>query len=459
VLPFENLGGPNEEPFAAGITDEITSRLVEISALRVVSRTSAKRFKGRAVSIADVGKALNADYILEGTVRTDRAANGAGTARVTPQLIRVSDDVHVWQHRFDASLTPGDIFGVQAAIATQVAAAMNVTILEPEKRRVARAVTNDSAAYRLYQLGRFQWEKRTPESLARAQEYFREAIKRDPNFARAYAGLGDASFIYARTVTPDSGRVKSAAAISALRRAVALDSTLAEGYAGLGYALAIGTWDRAAADSAFRRAIALDPNYAPAHYWYAQLLWLTGAPSTTLEEAREAVNLDPLSAVAHVVLGLTYRRAARYGEALAEFQRSFELQPTYVLPQLWLCLEYGRLGQAKAAEDAARQFVSGLPHERIDEEAVREFARVAAGRGDAIKLVRLLDAGGVDLGHSTIAILFAQARMPDSAFARMQRAIDVGNAVVVQGLAYLEPLLGHDPRWPALVRRAGFVSR
>ncbi len=121
VLPFENLSTPDDEPFAAGITDEITSRLAEIRGLRVVSRTSAKRFKGRELSIAELGEALGADYILEGTVRTDRTAGGAGIARVTPQLIRVSDDVHVWQSRFDASLVPGDVFRVQADIARQVA--------------------------------------------------------------------------------------------------------------------------------------------------------------------------------------------------------------------------------------------------------------------------------------------------------------------------------------------------
>jgi TolB-like protein len=141
VLPFENLGRADDEAFSAGITEEITSRLAGISGLRVVSRTSAKRFVGRTASMKDVGKALNADYVLEGTVRMDRASSGTGTARVTPQLIRVSDDTHVWEQAFDASLIPGEIFRVQGAIAAQVATAMNVTLLEREKGRMARGAT------------------------------------------------------------------------------------------------------------------------------------------------------------------------------------------------------------------------------------------------------------------------------------------------------------------------------
>src|SRR4029079_1430485 len=197
------------------------------------SRTSARRFARSTATMKDVGKALNADYVLEGTVRMDRASGDTGMARVTPQLIRVADDSHVWEQVFDASLVPGAIFRVQGEIAAKVAAAMNATLLDREKGRLTRASTNDSAAYRLYQLGRFQWEKRTPESLSLAKGFFRQAIDRDPMFARAYAGLGDATFIRASIVNPDSGYSDAQLAIAALRRAVALDTNLAEGHAGL----------------------------------------------------------------------------------------------------------------------------------------------------------------------------------------------------------------------------------
>ncbi len=454
VLPFENLGGADDEVFAAGITDEITGRLADIRALRVVSRTSARRFARRDVAIAEVGRALNADYVLEGTVRTERIPGKPGIVRVTPQLIRVADDVNVWQKALDATLTPGDVFRIQAEIATAVASAMNVALLATERERVGRVATRDSAAWRLYQLGRFQWEKRSPESLVLAQQHFRAAIARDSLFAAAYAGLGDAMFVNVLLSSSYSEfRARADEAIAALRRAVAIDSTLAEGWAGLGYALTLGRFDRLGADSAFRRSIALDPGYAPARYWYSQLWRLHDNIPAAESEAREAVALDPLSAVAHIVLGNAYSSQGKRDAALAEYERAVELQPGYPQAHLYLAVEYGIRGQSARATAAARHFLTPFMPAPVADSLASAMPRVLTGDGDPIQLAAQLTTW-LRVGHHEIAAMVYGTRgMRDSAFARLNAAVGERSGLVLPTLGYLRPSLSADPRWKVLMAR------
>ena len=164
-------------------------------------------------------------------MRTDRSANGSGQVRVTPQLIRVSDDTHLWSDRYTASLAPGEIFAVQANIAEQVTTALNVALLGPEREALRDAPTSDPAAHEAYLLGRFHWNKRTRDGLARAAEHFTTAADADSTFAGAWAGLADSYVLwplYGVTTIPRAeayARAKAAA-----RRAIALDSVLAEAH-------------------------------------------------------------------------------------------------------------------------------------------------------------------------------------------------------------------------------------
>lgn len=457
VLPFENLGSPDDDPFTDGITDEITSRLAEISGLRVVSRTSAKRFKGSNLSMQQLGKDLGADFILEGTVRTDRASGGAGTARVTPQLIRVSDDVHVWQNRFDASLIPGDIFRVQADIARQIATSLRITIGEAEGQRVDKSSTSDSAAYRLDQLGRFHWEKRDAPGLLRAVQYFNAAIERDSNFVDAYAGLAAASASYLIFFAPDSGHAASAPALAAARRAVALDSASAPAYAALGYVLMIAEWKWAAADSAFQRAIALDGEYGPARYWFTQLLWVQGRYDEALEQARLAVAVDPLSAIAHLAQARSLRLLGRIEEAEAALARTAELQPTMYAAYADLAADYARTGRMAEAERAVMQYLinARLPS---DSARVREIVQVLAGRGDARRIGHLLDRPGAPTTQAAAARWFAAAGFRDSAFGRLRAAVAVHSYEMYFIPPFLVRSLGDDPRWQPFLESSGFPS-
>jgi TolB-like protein len=448
VMAFENLGGPEDEPFTAGITEEITGRLANISGLRVVSRTSAMRFTGREMSMADLGKALTADYILEGTVRTDRGAGGTGTARVTPQLVRVADDVRIWQQSYDAALSPGDIFRVQAEIAARVAAGMQVTLGPQDRVHIAGIATHDSAAYRLYHLGRFHWQKRDDESLERAEQYFREAIGRDSTFADAWAGLSTATLTRLISFRTDAGYADAKPAIDAARRAVQLDSLSATAHAALGYALLNAEWNWAGADSAFRRAIALDPEYGPAHYWYAQLWWLQERWSDALVEAREAIDVDPLSVIAHLALARTLRLLGRTDEWLAENDRCIELQPEYPIPYIDRAEYDATLNRVEEAARNVRSYLSNLYVGRtIDEQTVSAVTSAAAGRGDVSKIGRLLGRIGVAETPGQTARWFALSGARDSAFAYLQTAVSTRSLQLVTFVPHLGPLLGTDPRW------------
>ena len=450
VLPLANLGTPDDEPFTAGLTEEITSRLTQIEGLQVVSRTSALRFKDRGASVAEIGTALLADYILEGTVRTDRARTGVGTARVTPQLVRVSDDVRVWQRQFDVPLVPGEIFLAQGRIASEVAAALNVTLGDATRRRLSRIATRDSAAYRLFQLGRFHWERRDAENLQRAAAYFTAAIARDPDFTDAYAGLADATNAYLLLYAPRRDSTKINVARDAARRAIALDSTQAAAHAALGFTLTFFDWDWAAAESSLQRAIQLDPRYGPARYWYTQLLWLRGRLPEALEHARIGVDNDPLSGVAHLAYARTLRLLGREREWVEELHRTIELQPGIYVPYLDLGEHYAAAQDTTNAALAFREYFRvAFPEHPVPDPVLRYLTGVVQQRVSPTPLPRMLARASVVPQPGFFIRAFAQGGARDSAFTRLALAIDARSPDVVTTMPFLERLLGTDPRWQA----------
>ena len=459
VLPFENLGAPEDEFFADGITEEITSRLAKISGLRVVSRTSALRYKGGEVSVEEIGRELNVQYLLEGTIRTDRSAGGAGQARVTPQLIRVADDVHLWTEPYTAALKPGEIFLVQAAIAEQVAGALNVTLLEPERQAVAAASTEDAEAYEAYLFGRSELRKRTPEAVQHAVELFNRAIARDTNFAAAYSGLADAfaaSGVSGYRIFGFSNADAFERAESAARRAIALDSMLAEGHASLGIVRLRGAWDWAEAERALKRAIALDPDYARAHIYYAAYLRDSGRVELAVEEGQRAVALDPLSSAHRATFGAALMAARRDDEAVVQLLKGVELEPANPTPHFNLLRIYIDRG---LLDDAVREAeMLGFPTtfaeamiRALSGQTTPEVAAAVIGHAEqASPLITPLAAAGA----------YAKAGLTDSAFARLDAALRVreGQVTSIMSISWFDGLRS-DPRYTDLLRRMGLASR
>jgi eukaryotic-like serine/threonine-protein kinase len=454
ILPFDNVGIAENEYFADGITEEMTSRLAEVSGLRVTSRTSAVQYKGSGKSIRDIGRELQVEYVLEGTVRTDRASDGSGQVRVTPQLIRVADDSHLWTHRYDASLVPGEIFKVQADIAEQVTAALDVALLEGERAIIQTAPTNDAEAYNAYLQGRFQWNRRTAESLVRAVEYFSAAIRLDSTFAAAWAGQADANVLIP-FFTDDAMQYPAAfeRAKVAAREAIRLAPNLAEAHASLGEALLYNDRNWSGAERAFVRAIELDPTYPVAHYWYAELLLITQRVEDAIQHLRHAAELAPAMPITHLLLGLSLMLVDDWDGAEQHLHRQLELQSDFHLGDLFLALAALHREQWQAAE--AELVTMGVPSS-----VARAIIVARQDSTQATESARVIDAFLRSPAKLPFAsperYLYGLADIVDSTVSWLIRGIENGSGMDLFIMQH--PVVGRaatDPRILGLRRQLG----
>jgi TolB-like protein/Tfp pilus assembly protein PilF len=453
VLPFENLGPPEDEFFADGVTEEITSRLGEISGLGVVSRTSAIRYKGTTQALSDIADELGVQYVLEGTIRTDRAPDGTGQVRVTPQLIRATDDTHLWTERYTVSLAPGEVFGVQATIAEQVATALDVALLEGEQGALLRRPTEDPAAYDAYLRGRALWNRRTPNELQQAAGYFATAIAIDPEYVDAHVGLADAFAVFPTYGVPGVTRAEAfGRAEESARQALALDSMHAGAHASLANALMYARWDWEGAEREFERALSLDPDHAIAHYWYAELLTHTGRCEEALAHTGRAVELDPAAPVTHHLNGWVLLCLEQYDDAEVSERAALALGPGYFLAHANL----GTIAWMRGdVETAQREWVaSGMPGAvaQIIVDARRDPSR----RAEAIGRLGALFRGGPPPDPAFGAYFYMLVGAIDSAVAWSERAVDARSDIFlgVLRLPSLRDALA-DPRMQDIVRRMG----
>jgi serine/threonine-protein kinase len=260
VLPFENLGSPDDERFADGLTDEITSRLSNLSGLFVISRTSATQYKDHEMTLPEIGAELSVDYVLEGTVQVDRAPDGVDQLRIIPQLIRVSDDAHLWSEPSTVELAAGDIFRVQEEIAERLAGALDVTLLEPERQRLAARPTDNLEAYDYYLRGNDYFRRSYAEQDHQiAIQMYQNAVDLDPDFALAYARL---SIVHSQVwfIFYDRTQERLAMAREAVDRALRIDPDLPEAHEALGYYHYYGHLDYEPALAEFAIARKSQPN-------------------------------------------------------------------------------------------------------------------------------------------------------------------------------------------------------
>ncbi len=324
VLPFDNLGSSEDDYFADGITEEITSRIAEISGLRVISRQSAIQYKDSEKTLQQIGEELSVDYVLEGTIRTDRAPDGSGQVRVTPQLIRVSDDAHLWTDRYTANLVPGEIFGVQEQIADRVAAALDVTLLEPERRRLAERPTDNREAYDSFLRGKALGQSRGV--IRSAIQSYEKAVDSDPDFALAYARL---SIAHSRMWWQfwDRTQERLTMAKEAVDEALRLDPDLPEAHVALGLYHYRGhlDYDRALAEFAIARRS--QPNNSGLFASVGNVQRRQGAMVQALANYIKASELDPRSSGHAQAVAETYFLLRNPEEAGRYFDRAISLQP------------------------------------------------------------------------------------------------------------------------------------
>jgi serine/threonine-protein kinase len=357
VLPFENLGAVDDDFFAAGITDAITVRLASLGNLAVISRSSAKQYASGSHSTRQIADDLGVDYLLEGTVQRERPGDTTSRVRVIPQLVRVSDDTHVWAEVFDEDLT--EVFQVQSTIAERVARALDVALLEPERRRLAARYTESVEAYELYLRGHDYLAENLATGDANARRVaiglFERAIALDGSFALAWAELSLAHmWLYRHFV--DRSPARRAMASAAVDSALALDPDLPTVHLARGLLYYWGP--EPAPDSAlqeFEHVAAREPNNAYARTLIASLLAARGEWDRALENAQLAVDLDPLEPEWAAAAGRLHLLSRRYDAADRLLARAVSLAPDHPQAQRdRLALALRRDGDLEAARTVVR---------------------------------------------------------------------------------------------------------
>jgi TolB-like protein/Tfp pilus assembly protein PilF len=331
VLPFDNLGPTEDTYFAFGIAEEITSRLGAVSGLRVISRTSAFNYDRRGKSVVDIGRDLDVDYVLEGSVRWERDPDGRGRVRITPQLIRVSDDSHVWSTTYDRFLD--DVFEVQAEIGQHVVTQLNVRLLDSEQRAIEARPTDDLDAYQAYLHGCGHLFSDEQKDLETAVAHFERAVELAPDFARAFAKLANAHgylFHYGR----DSSPARIDRARRAIERAVELNPDLPDVRSALGlYHLCARDHDRALEE--FRAAAAAHPSDSQAIAGIGYVQQRRGEWDRSTAHFDRALELDPLNPHHLWNWGVNLSLMRRYDEADRAFDRAIEVAPRMRTPYIW----------------------------------------------------------------------------------------------------------------------------
>lgn len=318
VLPFVNMSADSDnEYFCDGLSEELLNALSRINDLKVAARTSAFSFKGKDTTVSEIGRALNVNTALEGSVRR------SGTRlRIMVQLVNCADGYHLWSERYDREMQ--DIFDVQDEITLAIVAALKVKLLGKEKDAILKRYTDNVEAYQLYLKGRYYWWKTDPEEYRKSRDFFERAVAADPSYALSYAGISS-YFGYGSAwgmVPPDIGWVK---ACEANDRSLALDNTLAEVHTNTGGINMVYRRDLNAAEQNIKRSIELNPGFQEAHYIYSSYLAIRGRFDEAIAEAQEALDLDPFSLRLNHHLGHTYYLARRYDDAITQYHQAIEL--------------------------------------------------------------------------------------------------------------------------------------
>ena len=379
VLPFQNLSGDaSQEYFSEGVTEElITSLGRQSDSMRVMSLGSSLVYRSTQKTPQQIGKELKVDYVVTGSVR--RAGD---RVRISAHLLRTRDDAHLWDNSYDREIT--DILNVQSEVAAAITEGIRLGLTP--RRAPSRFV--NAKAYEAYLEGRFAWNKRTPDDLHRAITFFQQSIDVDPKYAPAYAGLADCYLLLGSAqMGALPPKIAMPQAKDAAMKALALDPKLAEAHASLAHIKLIYDWDWNGADAEFRRAIELNPGYATAHQWYALYLNAAGRTGQAIGQLDSASELDPLSPAIQSALAEAYYFARNYPQSEAAARKALELDPDFALGYLAL----GRtLVQEHKLDDAIAAFQRGWELSGHAPTMTMLLAHAYAVKGDAAEARKLL---------------------------------------------------------------------
>ncbi len=455
VLPLENLSGEAAQNyFADGMTDELITDLAQISALRVISRTSAMVYKGARKPLPLIARELNVDAIVEGTV-----LRSGDQVRITAQLIDAATDKHLWSQSYEGELR--DTLALQNRVATAIADQIRITLTPREQAALTNVKVVNPEAYESYLKGRYFWNKRTADGLKAALAYFKQAIEEDPKYAPAYSGLADTYALlgdwqYA-VMTPKEAFPKAkTAAIQALE----LDSALGEAHNSLAFVLDGFDWDLQSGGKEFQRAIELNPGYATAHHWYAWHLSLLGRYDEALAEMKKAQNLDPLSLIINADLAEVLVLAHSYDDSIQQSRKTIEMDPNFAMAHNQLAQAYL---QKHMYDEAVAELKRAVELSAASPTCVANLARayvLSGKRNEAVKLLSDLK-NGSHPGYSNaseIAVIYASLGDKDQAMTWLEKGYEERFNPGVLLRPGFDPLRS-DPRFKNLMQRVGLPTK
>jgi TolB-like protein/DNA-binding winged helix-turn-helix (wHTH) protein/Tfp pilus assembly protein PilF len=448
VLPLDNLSGDaSQNYFAEGMTDELITDLAQISALRVISRTSVMAYEGARKPLPQIARELNVDAVVEGTV-----LRSGDQVRITAQLIEASTDKHLWSQSYEGEFR--DTLALQNKVASAIADQIRINLTPQEQAALKDVKVVNPEAYESYLKGRYFWNKRTADGLKVALAYFNQAIEEDPKYARAYSGLADSYALLADweygVLAPGEAYPKAkAAAIKALE----LDNSLGEAHTSLAFSFDAYDWDWESAEREFRRAIELNPGYATAHHWYAWHLSEMGRNSEAIAEMRKAENLDPLSLIIGAEMAEILLIAHQNDEAIEQSRRTVHMDPNFALAHYELGQAYM---QKHSYNEAIAEFRKAIDLSGGSIPATSNLAYAYAGsnkRGEAVKILNDLK-GRSTPNASEIALIYVGLGEKDQAMKWLETAYDEHfNPSILLRPAF-DPLRS-DSRFQKLAHRIG----
>ncbi len=454
VLPLENLShDPEQEYFADGMTEALTTELAQISSLKVISHTSAVQYKGTKKSLPQIAQELSVDAVVEGAVQ-----RSGDKVEITVQLIQAPSDRHLWARSYERGLR--DILALQREVAHAIADEIKAKLTPPEKVRLASARPVNSEAYQDYLEGHFLLWRQGEGDVRKGIAYFNRAIQKDPNYALAYAGIAECYIAlgqpWAGALSPKETLPRAKAAAS---KALAIDESLGEAHSALAHVIELYDWDWQGAEKEYRRALELNPNDVMARFWFGEFLQVMGRNEEGFAQMRQAIALDPLNPNPAAELGAQFYTARQYDQARLAFQKVFELEPDNAWAHYGLGWVYS---ERRMYPEAIAEFVKSVNlSNRNDEGSLASLGKVLGDSGrkqEARKILKELKERSKHRYVSPYLIGLVQLGLGErnQAIASLEQ----GYTNRDQWMMYLKVEPGWDdlrldPRFKDLLRRVG----
>lgn len=453
VLPFANMStDPNMEYLSDGITDSLINNLSQVPNLKVIGRSSTFRYKGQQTDAHAIGQELGVETVLTG-----RIVEHNGNLSIYVDLEDARDKTHIWGEQYNRKMA--DLLVIQNELSQKISENLRLRLSGEEKQRFAKRPTDNVEAYQMYLKGRWYWNKFTREGRAQAINSFEQAIKLDPNYALAYAGLADVYVVDGTVPLRESSQKAKAAA----ERALVLDNSLGEAHATLGFIKTHYEIDWAGAEAEFKKAIELNPNYATAHHFYADMLMARGDFEKALQELEKARQLDPLSPIINVDFGLIYYYQRDYDRSIEYLKQIAERFPDFFPAREHLAWAYTekKMYREAIAEYQKANTLSQGSNTMVNATLAYTYA-VSGKKDEARKILKDLEArlARQNIPPLRFAVMNLALGQKDQVFQWLERArTDLDLFLVYIRISPFFDSLRNDPKFQDFIQRLGLASQ